>query len=79
MHPELVEGRTFWSGSRPSVGPRRLDLDGTDEGGGGQILRIARSGVAASGSDRKSRNGCCGSGDSEKTSTTSVRWEKLPS
>ena len=76
MHPELVEGRTFWADpDRLGGGPRNTHLDAT----GAKILRITPEGRSGERLEREIGEAASAPGDSEKTSTTSVRWERLPS
>jgi hypothetical protein len=73
----LSKGRTFWSGSGPAGrrDHRRTHLDGTRA----KFSESPRSGGVARGFEREIGKAAAARGDSEKTSTISVRWEKLPS
>jgi hypothetical protein len=78
MHPELVEGRTFWSGSGPARRRVLAGLDfGRNQGRNSQNRPRAEGwlGNLSVKSERLLRLG----GDSEKKSTISASWGKLPS
>jgi hypothetical protein len=77
MHPELVEGRTFWSGPDRLGGwvLAGLDLDGTRGNSQNRPRAEGWLGNLSVKSERLLRLG----GDSEKKSTISARWGKLPS
>ena len=80
MHPELVEGGAL-SGLDPD---QRWVLAGSTwtelmREAGAQFSESPRSGEAARESEREIGKAAAARGDSEKTSTIPVRWERLPS